>query len=245
MNSEVRGSNVGVGLPPEDLLENPSNSGAYSSQTSSMMSIQFTDLSFVKEYLVSMEYQITQLYCRDGVEYHTHIVLDSRSGGSDGVVSWLEETEISVGDGVGNVGWVGEDGCGVEVARDYLWYARGVDTRSQDAWLEEGLVSAYMRRGRGEIYHEVSILGFLRWCGVGKIVLRLYEDSEGGYWDWTSLEGVEICVEQNNIIMVNPPPDHNEFPLAAEAAPDNMNSWVEWDEDEEEEDPKEDPEMEE
>ncbi|GJX04390.1 hypothetical protein Tco_0190306 [Tanacetum coccineum] len=50
--------------------------------------------------------------------------------------------------------------------------------------------------------------------------------------------------------MANPPPDHNEFALVAEAAPDNMNGWVEWDEDEEEEDPEmeeeeEDPEMEE
>ncbi|GJV42090.1 hypothetical protein Tco_1420530 [Tanacetum coccineum] len=47
------------------------------------------------------------------------------------------------------------------------------------------------------------------------------------------------------IIMANPPLDHNEFALVVEAAPDNMNSWVEWDEDEEEEDPKEDPKMEE
>ncbi|GKG49496.1 hypothetical protein Tco_0515948 [Tanacetum coccineum] len=42
--------------------------------------------------------------------------------------------------------------------------------------------------------------------------------------------------------MANPPLDHNEFALVVEAAPDNMNSWVEWDEEEEEE---EDPEMEE
>nr|GEZ59045.1 hypothetical protein [Tanacetum cinerariifolium] len=41
--------------------------------------------------------------------------------------------------------------------------------------------------------------------------------------------------------MVNLPPDHNEFAPAAEAAPENMNGWVEWDEDEE--DPKEDPKM--
>nr|GEU89794.1 hypothetical protein [Tanacetum cinerariifolium] len=50
--------------------------------------------------------------------------------------------------------------------------------------------------------------------------------------------------------MENPPPDHNEFVLALEAAPDNMNGWVEWDEDEEEEDlemekEEEDQEMEE
>ncbi|GKD36437.1 hypothetical protein Tco_1251946 [Tanacetum coccineum] len=50
--------------------------------------------------------------------------------------------------------------------------------------------------------------------------------------------------------MANPPHDHNEFALVAEAAPDNMNAWVEWDEDEEEEDlemkeEEEDPEMEE
>ncbi|GJX83805.1 putative reverse transcriptase domain-containing protein [Tanacetum coccineum] len=50
--------------------------------------------------------------------------------------------------------------------------------------------------------------------------------------------------------MANPPPNHNEFKLVAEAAPDNMNGWVEWDEDEEEEDPEmeeedEDSEMEE
>nr|GEY47752.1 putative reverse transcriptase domain-containing protein [Tanacetum cinerariifolium]GEY47772.1 putative reverse transcriptase domain-containing protein [Tanacetum cinerariifolium] len=36
--------------------------------------------------------------------------------------------------------------------------------------------------------------------------------------------------------MAKPPPNHNEFALATEAAPDNMSSWVEWDE--EEEDPK-------
>nr|GEU67897.1 hypothetical protein [Tanacetum cinerariifolium] len=30
--------------------------------------------------------------------------------------------------------------------------------------------------------------------------------------------------------MANSPLDHNEFALAAEAAPDNMNAWVEWDE---------------
>nr|GEY78408.1 hypothetical protein [Tanacetum cinerariifolium] len=47
--------------------------------------------------------------------------------------------------------------------------------------------------------------------------------------------------------MANLPPDHNEFALAAEAAPNNMNGWIE--EEEEEEDPEmeeeEDPEMEE
>ncbi|GJW92472.1 hypothetical protein Tco_0170025 [Tanacetum coccineum] len=49
--------------------------------------------------------------------------------------------------------------------------------------------------------------------------------------------------------MANLPPNHNEFALAAKAAPDNMNGWVEEEEDpemeEEEEDPEEDPEMEE
>ncbi|GKD57038.1 hypothetical protein Tco_1290425, partial [Tanacetum coccineum] len=44
-------------------------------------------------------------------------------------------------------------------------------------------------------------------------------------------------------------PNNDEFALAAEAAPDNMNGWVEEEEDpemeEEEKDPKEDPEMEE
>ncbi|GJV82256.1 hypothetical protein Tco_1518126 [Tanacetum coccineum] len=48
--------------------------------------------------------------------------------------------------------------------------------------------------------------------------------------------------------MANLPPNHNEFAPAAEAAPENMNGWVE-EEDlemkEKEEDPKEDPEMEE
>nr|GEV42378.1 putative reverse transcriptase domain-containing protein [Tanacetum cinerariifolium] len=43
--------------------------------------------------------------------------------------------------------------------------------------------------------------------------------------------------------MGNLPPDHNEFVPAAEAARDNMNGWVEWDEDEK--DPKEDPKIEE
>nr|GEX67480.1 putative reverse transcriptase domain-containing protein [Tanacetum cinerariifolium] len=38
------------------------------------------------------------------------------------------------------------------------------------------------------------------------------------------------------IIIKNPPSDHNEFALPAEAAPNNMNGWVEWDKDEEEED---------
>nr|GFB12217.1 hypothetical protein [Tanacetum cinerariifolium] len=42
------------------------------------------------------------------------------------------------------------------------------------------------------------------------------------------------------IIMTNLPPDYNEFALAAEAAPDNMNGWVE-----EEKEEEEDPEMEE
>nr|GEY89539.1 hypothetical protein [Tanacetum cinerariifolium] len=41
--------------------------------------------------------------------------------------------------------------------------------------------------------------------------------------------------------MGNLPPDDNEFPLALEAAPDNMNGWIE--EDEEEEDEKEDLEL--
>ncbi|GJT13953.1 hypothetical protein Tco_0860995 [Tanacetum coccineum] len=43
-------------------------------------------------------------------------------------------------------------------------------------------------------------------------------------------------------------PNNNEFALAAEAAPDNMNGWVEEEDpemEEEEEDPEEDPEMEE
>ncbi|GKF28829.1 hypothetical protein Tco_0095171, partial [Tanacetum coccineum] len=47
----------------------------------------------------------------------------------------------------------------------------------------------------------------------------------------------------------NLPLNHNEFTPAAEAAPDNMNGWVEEEdpemEEEEEEDPKEDPKMEE
>nr|GEY61004.1 putative reverse transcriptase domain-containing protein [Tanacetum cinerariifolium] len=43
--------------------------------------------------------------------------------------------------------------------------------------------------------------------------------------------------------MTNLTPDHNEFAPAAEAAPDNMNGWVERDEDEE--DSEEDPEIEE
>ncbi|GJS43328.1 hypothetical protein Tco_0568371 [Tanacetum coccineum] len=50
------------------------------------------------------------------------------------------------------------------------------------------------------------------------------------------------------IIMANLPPNHNEFAPAAEAAPDNMNGWVEEEDpemEEEEEDPEEDPEMEE
>ncbi|GJR47667.1 hypothetical protein Tco_1315770 [Tanacetum coccineum] len=48
--------------------------------------------------------------------------------------------------------------------------------------------------------------------------------------------------------MANLPPNNNEFALAAEAAPDNMNGWVEEEDpemEEEEEDPEEDPEMEE
>ncbi|GJU51017.1 hypothetical protein Tco_1220572 [Tanacetum coccineum] len=48
--------------------------------------------------------------------------------------------------------------------------------------------------------------------------------------------------------MANLPPNHNEFAPAAEAAPDNMNGWVEEEDpemEEEEEDPEEDPEMEE
>ncbi|GKF06177.1 hypothetical protein Tco_0036845, partial [Tanacetum coccineum] len=50
------------------------------------------------------------------------------------------------------------------------------------------------------------------------------------------------------IIMANLPPNHNEFAPAAEAAPDNINGWVEEEDPEmkeEEEDPEEDPEMEE
>ncbi|GKF53879.1 hypothetical protein Tco_0160789, partial [Tanacetum coccineum] len=50
---EVNSSDVGVGLAPEEL-GNPRNSGAYSSQTASMMSIRFTDLSFVEEYLCGL-----------------------------------------------------------------------------------------------------------------------------------------------------------------------------------------------
>ncbi|GJZ01072.1 hypothetical protein Tco_0519033 [Tanacetum coccineum] len=48
--------------------------------------------------------------------------------------------------------------------------------------------------------------------------------------------------------MANLPPNNNEFAPAAEAAPDNMNGWVEEEDpemEEEEEDPEEDPEMEE
>ncbi|GJT72500.1 hypothetical protein Tco_1031786 [Tanacetum coccineum] len=48
--------------------------------------------------------------------------------------------------------------------------------------------------------------------------------------------------------MANLPPNNNEFALAAEAAQDNMNGWVEEEDpemEEEEEDPEEDPEMEE
>ncbi|GJS59644.1 hypothetical protein Tco_0654428 [Tanacetum coccineum] len=48
--------------------------------------------------------------------------------------------------------------------------------------------------------------------------------------------------------MANLPPNHNEFAPAAEAAPDNMNGWVEEEDpemEEEEEDPEEDPEIEE
>ncbi|GJY90970.1 hypothetical protein Tco_0506166 [Tanacetum coccineum] len=48
--------------------------------------------------------------------------------------------------------------------------------------------------------------------------------------------------------MANLPPNHNEFAPAAEAAPDNMNGWVEEEDpemEEEEEDPEEDPEEEE
>ncbi|GKF25169.1 hypothetical protein Tco_0081063, partial [Tanacetum coccineum] len=43
--------------------------------------------------------------------------------------------------------------------------------------------------------------------------------------------------------MSNPPPDHNEFALAAEVAPDNMNGWIEEEDPEMEE--EKDPEMEE
>ncbi|GJR10662.1 hypothetical protein Tco_0793314 [Tanacetum coccineum] len=48
--------------------------------------------------------------------------------------------------------------------------------------------------------------------------------------------------------MANLPPNHNEFAPAEEAAPENMNGWVEEEDpemEEEEEDPEEDPEMEE
>nr|GFA33316.1 hypothetical protein [Tanacetum cinerariifolium] len=45
----------------------------------------------------------------------------------------------------------------------------------------------------------------------------------------------------SQIVMANLPPDHNEFAPAAEATANNMNGWVEWDEDEE--DPKKDPEI--
>ncbi|GKF94912.1 hypothetical protein Tco_0284612 [Tanacetum coccineum] len=48
--------------------------------------------------------------------------------------------------------------------------------------------------------------------------------------------------------MANLPPNNNDFAPAAEAAPDNMNGWVEEEDpemEEEEEDPEEDPEMEE
>ncbi|GJY32890.1 hypothetical protein Tco_0417359 [Tanacetum coccineum] len=44
--------------------------------------------------------------------------------------------------------------------------------------------------------------------------------------------------------MANLPPNHNEFALAAEAAPNNMNGWIEEEEDPEMEE-EEDPEMEE
>ncbi|GKA72321.1 hypothetical protein Tco_0778537 [Tanacetum coccineum] len=46
------------------------------------------------------------------------------------------------------------------------------------------------------------------------------------------------------IMMANLPPNHNEFALAAEAAPNNMNGWIEEEEDLEMEE-EEDPEMEE
>ncbi|GKF95541.1 hypothetical protein Tco_0288276, partial [Tanacetum coccineum] len=46
------------------------------------------------------------------------------------------------------------------------------------------------------------------------------------------------------IITANLPPNHNEFALAAEAAPNNMNGWIEEEEDPEMEE-EEDPEMEE
>ncbi|GJW07268.1 hypothetical protein Tco_1569691 [Tanacetum coccineum] len=45
--------------------------------------------------------------------------------------------------------------------------------------------------------------------------------------------------------MANLPPNHNEFTLAAEAVPDNMNGWVKEEEDPEMEEEEEDPEMEE
>ncbi|GJW92474.1 hypothetical protein Tco_0170027 [Tanacetum coccineum] len=52
----------------------------------------------------------------------------------------------------------------------------------------------------------------------------------------------------SNLRNLGQPYNNNEFALAAEAAPDNMNSWVEEEDpeiEEEEEDPDEDPEMEE
>ncbi|GKA20612.1 hypothetical protein Tco_0700601 [Tanacetum coccineum] len=57
----------------------------------------------------------------------------------------------------------------------------------------------------------------------------------------------KLKVIREQIIMANLP-NNNEFALAAEAAQDNMNGWVEEEDpemEEEEEDPKEDPEMEE
>ncbi|GKG03087.1 hypothetical protein Tco_0310723, partial [Tanacetum coccineum] len=45
-------------------------------------------------------------------------------------------------------------------------------------------------------------------------------------------------------IMANLPPNHNDFVPAAEAAPNNMNGWIEEEEDPEIEE-EEDPEMEE
>ncbi|GJV98010.1 hypothetical protein Tco_1549587 [Tanacetum coccineum] len=57
----------------------------------------------------------------------------------------------------------------------------------------------------------------------------------GGVIDW---------YQELQIIMANLPPNHNEFALAVEAAPNNMNGWIKEEEDLEMEE-EEDPEMEE
>nr|GEX16103.1 hypothetical protein [Tanacetum cinerariifolium] len=41
--------------------------------------------------------------------------------------------------------------------------------------------------------------------------------------------GHKILRQPSSIIMANLPPDHNEFALGAEAAPNNNNGWIEWD----------------